>query len=153
MYAEGVNQKLIRQATECGAKGLLSWPATVTAIQARVEPFLSQDLSINEPKKIPASQTTAPKPAPAAPKKKQASAVVPASEEEKLLMAQRLLAQVLHNVKTSDLLGIVEADEVPRVVFEMTRSVCGMNDEPRKASAVKDEETEIDLASAFGMNK
>lgn len=46
--------------------------------------------------------------------------------EKKLRIAQNLLAKVLHNLKTSDLLQIIEIEDVARVVFEMTRKVCGV---------------------------
>lgn len=44
--------------------------------------------------------------------------------EAKLKLSQNILAKVLHNLKTSHLLQVVELDDVPRVIVEITRSVC-----------------------------
>lgn len=70
-------------------------------------------------------------------------------------LAQRILAQVLHNLKTSDLLGVATEEDVPRIVFEMARKVCGIKEEvrPVKASKVEedfDEGVELDLDKVFG---
>lgn len=53
--------------------------------------------------------------------------VSPEADEEmelKLKNAQRLLAMVLHNIKTSDLLRVSALEDVPRIVYEVTRKVC-----------------------------
>jgi response regulator RpfG family c-di-GMP phosphodiesterase len=47
--------------------------------------------------------------------------------QDKLNYVQQLLAKVLHNLKTSDLMTIAEYEDVPRIVLEMTRSVCDIN--------------------------
>lgn len=47
---------------------------------------------------------------------------------ENLQYAQRILATVLHNLKTSDLLSVIDMDEVPKAVIEMTKSVCEISD-------------------------
>lgn len=46
------------------------------------------------------------------------------TKDEHFQFAQKLLAQVLHNLKTSNLLEVAEREDVPRIVAEMARKVC-----------------------------
>ncbi len=74
---------------------------------------------------------------------------------ENLLFAQRILATILHNLKTSDLLQVVEKEDVSRIVYEMTKSVCGIRDEIPAESDEPDEELSnmsSDLDRAFGLS-
>jgi len=81
-------------------------------------------------------------------------------EEDNLTYSQRILATVLHNLKTSDLLQVVEAEDVPRIVFEMTRTVCEIREEFHRREnglAEPEEEEEVDelsgdLDKAFGFS-
>ncbi len=81
--------------------------------------------------------------------------------EDKLKVVQLLLAKVLHNLKTSDLLQIVEREDIPKIVYEMTRSVCGIKTEDSKEKDLKEDvdssennkDVKIDLDSVFGLKK
>jgi len=48
----------------------------------------------------------------------------PQTPEQLFLQAQRLLAQVLHNLKTSNLLDMIELEDLPETLLEMTKKVC-----------------------------
>jgi hypothetical protein len=86
-------------------------------------------------------------------------------EEDNLTYSQRILATVLHNLKTSDLLQVVEPEDVPRIVFEMTRTVCEIREEfhrkenglaEEEAASKEDEQDQKELSSdldrAFGFS-
>lgn len=84
--------------------------------------------------------------------------VSPDSElDVKVKVAQRLLAQVLHDLKTSDLLLVADEEDIPRMVFEMCRTVCGFSSEPleektelREDKDDTDDGVEVDLDKIFG---
>lgn len=60
---------------------------------------------------------------------------------ENLQYAQRILATVLHNLKTSDLLSVIDMDEVPKAVIEMTKSVCEISDSELSMDKAKAQKT------------
>ena len=95
-----------------------------------------------------------------------------ASIDDKVKRAQQILAAVLHNLKTSDLLHVVDLEDVPRVVLQMTRQVCdpvssesapsmeqAFNRPPQKPQAAPQQPAkpaavvEMDLDSIFGLKK
>lgn len=135
----------IRTATEAGANGLMPWPMLVPGLRTRIAPLLPELMHVL---KTEVEGGTAPQPPPTMEQSEQG---------EKLQLAQRLLAQVLHNLKTSDLLQIADLDDVPRVVSEMTKKVCGISDSAagnrmKSAAATADpasKETSMDLDTIF----
>lgn len=81
-------------------------------------------------------------------------------QSEKLLYAQQLLAKVLHNLRTSALLDVADMEDVPRIVLQMTRTVCGIREESKiepgrskeeqaRAEIKSDAAISIDLDSLF----
>ena len=149
LITNNLTEDVIRGASESGAKGLLSWPVSVSILKNRIVALVPE---LDKTAAVPSKSVTAPR----AMAKTQAAAADP-----KLQLAQHLLAKVLHNLKTSALLDIVELEEVPRVVAEITRSVCAAGVQQLEpaaqsaASATKklDGETYIDLDAAFGLKK
>ena len=79
--------------------------------------------------------------------------------EAKLKKAQHLLAMVLHNLKTSNLLDVVDLEDVPGIVLQMARNVCGeAKEEPQPevspgTSESKGADVSLDLDSVFGLKK
>lgn len=153
LVCEEIKQGYSERARELKADGLLSWPLTegdfrnalgrhfsfeAGAAEFDIEFEVEQEV---EPKKEEKPQA---KPAPAL------------AGDEKLAKAQKLLAQVLHALKTSDLLSVAEIEDVPRIVFEMTRSVCGQQSvpaQPKEGEKEDTTETSMDLDSVFGLKK
>lgn len=164
LFEKDIDDGLIRRASEAGAQGLMSWPASVIALRHRFSAHLN---CLTEVRELPQLTKSEIKPEEAAGKPK---ANVPSqpdkaparierrsdpSRDEKIQYAQSLLARILHDLKTSDLLEIVEKEDVPRVVFEITRSVCGfkgLSGAPLSGVA-SEKETKVDLADAFGLKK
>jgi DNA-binding response OmpR family regulator len=139
LVAEHLTDEAIRQASASGARGLMPAPLQVSSLRARIaaivplrpRPPKPDEESVPTKEDIPAEE----------------SASEDGDMERNFHVAQNLLAKVLHNLKTSDLLKIAEEEDVPRVVFEITRSVCGI----RGASAeTKSGDTSVDLDKAFG---
>lgn len=81
-------------------------------------------------------------------KAKESSTVFDEDFLKKINLAQRILAKVFVNLKSSSLLQIVELEDVPRVVFEITRTVCGVpsEDEPAGRIQTKREQSVSDQA-------
>ena len=155
LVADTVTDELIRSSNEVGATGLIPWPFGVEPLRHRILALLPLLET------VPSASVSTPK-KPSTIKDSIVPASVTPEMESKLKSAQGLLAKVLHALKTSDLLQVVEAEDVPRVVFEMTRKVCGMESErtpqakgPTKISAPEatDKETTLDLDQIFGPQK
>ncbi len=72
-----------------------------------------------------------------------------ASREELFQIAQKLLAQVLHNLKTSNLLDVASTEDVPRIVSEITRKVCDSAIRGRQPKPAKEAPDAVDLGSVF----
>ncbi len=91
------------------------------------------------PKPSPAPQPAKPA-APPAPGQHavtpHAAAQPPTEFEKKLQIAQQILAKVLYDLKTSHLLQVVDFEDVPRVVSEVTRSVCNSGPTENKRAMV-----------------
>lgn len=139
LVSEGLTDEAIRRAGASGAKGMMPKPLQPTALRHRLQNLLPKEIVVPPP----AAAESKPRPAPP-PLEPQ----VEAEAERNFQLAQSLLAKVLHNLKTSDLLKIAEEDDVPRVVFEITRSVCGIRTAP--AAAKPEAQTTLDLDRAFG---
>ena len=178
----------VKEAQNFGAKDLLPWPISRSSLRDTIRPLLSQldwgveiedEISVEAPKPPPAA-----KPAAAAGSAPLAKAARPANvvvtggppgmesefdeETQKLKFAQRLLAQVLHNLKSSNLLGVAELEDVPRILCGITRTVCGVSEEEMERDLIaeaqaraqarakaKEEpaESSLDLDSVFGLKK
>ena len=184
LIANEVTESVIRKATEVGAKTLVPWPVSPESLSYRIFPLIGEHAAPLEAasssgapsvKPVPAAPT-APVAKPAAPSLRQQpsqSQTVPHSappaampvQSEKLNYAQQLLAKVLHNLRTSALLDIADMDDVPRIVMEMTRTVCGVKDERKgpdshagkgekpREEVKPDPSIQIDLDSVFGNKK
>jgi PleD family two-component response regulator len=141
------DQELTAQAKSEGAKLLL--PVSVSALDLRRVLHQLLPNIVAQPSVQPAKSQAA---------QSESSDVETA---EKLKLAQHLLAKVLHNFKTSDLLQVIEKEDIPQVIFGITRTVCGISsEEPPKpessqgvASSSDDDYVEIDLDAAFGIKK
>lgn len=91
--------------------------------------------------------TPAVAPAPSSSAPTGAQAAGPGSKDQHFQTAQKLLAQVLHNLKTSNLLDVADAEDVPRIVLELTKKVCeGANRGAKKSNPSEDT---VDLGAAF----
>jgi CheY-like chemotaxis protein len=148
LYAENLSEDSIRRAMQAGAKGILQIPFTAATLQHRVKGIVpaliaSGDLPAPPYTRMPDTQTIDRRPV-----SPPGEAAAPDEFAEKMRLAQTLLAKVLHNLKTSDLLRLAEREDVPRVVYEMARSVCGVtSDAPAEK---KPEESVLSgLESAF----
>ncbi len=142
LIGDELNEEQLSKASENGATGFLSWPVSEVILRNRVRAIIP-DLkeASGKPKASPAKAKPASAPAGASPE-----------VDEKFQLVQDLLAQLLHNLKTSALLDVVETEDVPQVVYEMCRKVCGISEAAAKP-AKKEEEVSIDLENAFGMKK
>jgi DNA-binding response OmpR family regulator len=157
LASEELSPELLQASSESGASGLLAWPTSVEMLERRISAILPPDLRPKQGEKeklreTDKKQAVATKPAPQ--QQPSLSSKTDEDEQQKLTLAQQLLAKVLHGLKTSDLLSVADIEDVPRIVFEMTRSVCGISSESsiaNKASKEGKTETEIDLDSVFGL--
>lgn len=158
LIANELNDGLIRKAADSGAQGLLAWPVPVGALRIRITSFLHPEkaeqksatsgIGAATAAAAESSRSTVSRPTPTQPGHKE--------EDPKLQLAQRLLAQVLHNIRTSDLLRVIEQEDVPRAVFEITRTVCGIKPDKKldeKDSDPSSSKDEIDLDTVFGQKK
>lgn len=128
-----LNDESLRKATECGAKALIPWPVSAESLAIRLA-ALVPGVKFGEVLAAPVKPVEPPQPAASAVTAGQAAvAARPVVQSEKLQLAQQLLARVLHSLRTSDLLEVADLEDVPAIVFQMTRTVCGMNDESRAA--------------------
>ena len=153
LIADELSEDVIREATTVGAKALIPWPVGVESLRNRFKAYLPG--LAGEAEKIAPAQISAPTRA----EKIKHEAPAASSSAEKIHLAQQLLAKVLHNLKTSDLLEVVDLEDVPRVVSEITRSLCGVqtkkeapvdsNAAPKPAQG----ETKLDLDSIFNFKK
>jgi DNA-binding response OmpR family regulator len=154
LLSEDLSEDVIRRASESGAKALVPWPVSVESLKKRIAAFFPQEQPLSLPADSAASPQQQQEQTPS-----EKAAPLQASSEEKVRRAQHLLAQVLHNLKTSALLEVIDIEDVPRVVSEITRAVCGVA-APRvpRTAAVEAQpedkpEVELDLAAVFGMKK
>lgn len=135
LFSEELSDEAIRRASTCGARGLMPKPLQASTLRVRLQPYLPKNPS------TPAMQQK--------PERPESPPVLFVDDElsKKFHLAQTLLAKVLHNLKTSDLLKVAEEEDVPRVVFEITRSVCGIRGGTTSGTEA---ETTIDLDKVFG---
>lgn len=170
LLSESVGQDIVQMASACGAQGLVGWPFPLEALKQRLLaliPSIQRAAAVARPAAAPiqpptpqpvAAKPVAPKPAPAAAAQVVHPAVdtsEPVSVEDKLKKAQHLLALVLHNLKTSNLLEVVEIEDVPGIVLQMARNVCGdSSSTPAKSAPAPTNDSNADLSlnldSAFG---
>ena len=169
IIADQLSEDVIRRAAESGAKSLIPWPVTVDSLKNRLRPYLGESLPVVEEKKEP--EFPSPGGGTSALRQEKAAELAPSGgAEQKIHMAQQLLAKVLHNLKTSALLEVVDLEDVPRVVMEITRSVCGSKvpeqkavEKPEPKPELKPEappqrpalsgDVSLDLDSVFGRKK
>ena len=123
LVSENLSEDVIRQAADTGAKALIPWPVTVESLRNRLRPYLAEFFPVPKVPVEPAPIVATP--APRAPTAATTSPSASASSDHKIQLAQQLLAKVLHNLKTSALLEVVDLEDVPQVVMEITRAVCG----------------------------
>ena len=125
LFSDKLSEEVIREATSSGAKALIPWPISQEALRQRLAALIggpsesAPSLVETTPAKTEASRT--------GPKTALAPEVRVAVEDpntEKLQLAQQILAKVLHNLKTSALLDVVDLEDVPQVVGEITKAVC-----------------------------
>lgn len=138
LLCERIEGSMIDQASASGARGMIPWPIDARALRMRLAPALPQ-LKGAPPQPAPAKEEEKPEPKKeraAAPEAAVAEPALGGDAEAKFKLAQQLLAKVLHNLKTSNLLEVIEEDELPAVLLEITRKVAG-EARPAEASAEK----------------
>jgi response regulator RpfG family c-di-GMP phosphodiesterase len=140
LIGDELNEEQISKASESGAIGFLSWPVSEVILRNRVRAIIP-DLKEASAKKSAVVE-----------KPKAAPTVANTEVDEKFQLVQDLLAQLLHNLKTSALLDVVETEDVPQVVYEMCRKVCGISESAAKP-VKKEPDVTMDLENAFGMKK
>jgi hypothetical protein len=70
---------------------------------------------------------------------------------KKLEQVQLILAKVLHSLKTSDLLRLASPDDIPRIVAQMTKKICGLDTEATELASKRDGD-QVDLSKIFKQN-
>ena len=136
LLCERIDGAAIERATASGARGMIPWPIEAEALRMRLAPALPQlrnsaersnsarsstgrsdpttkDSAVESKKASrPSERLTRPEPEPQLP-----------DSDSKFKLAQQLLAKVLHSLKTSNLLEVIEDDEVPSALLEITKKV------------------------------
>jgi len=158
LVSEQLSEDVIRQASDSGAKALIPWPVTIESLKNRLKPFLESLNPKHETPPLPQAASAVSSQPP-----KESPALASASpHDEKIHVAQQLLAKVLHNLKTSALLEVIDLEDVPRVVMEITRAVTGAQVPEQKSAEkpapkipanVPKTELTADLDRAFGLKK
>ena len=155
LFSDSINDEILQQARVEGAKAVVPFSVLSTELRKFLNSLLPnivpKPAEVKQVNKSTQSQITS------------GSNVADLETQEKIEIAQRLMAKVLHNLKTSDLLQVVDKDEVAQVVYEMTRSVCGISssvigDAIKKditksecgLGGVDDQRTDVDLSEIFG---
>lgn len=151
---------VVKMCQDSGAQTVMPWPSTAGEMFNRIEMLVSDDMSasiassyedpLQDEQRLSLGQKSS-----AVVNKKSASE---ATFEEKMAVAQRLLAMALHNLKTTNLLEVASIDDVPRIVSEITRAVCGQEDSPSKTDKVAvdvvgEENFSKQLDAVFGLKK
>lgn len=164
LVGETLGEDVIRQATESGAHGLVGWPVAPETLRKRLTNFLDEG---TQHQAIAADGSTSAAP-PVQPPTPEMPVGQEATVDDKLKRAQYLLAMVLHSLKTSNLLEVVEMEDVPGIVMQMARTVCGeasgeqpvqANPKPNNAAAQQQQqstgeiEVELNLDDVFGLKK
>lgn len=146
LFSEELTDTVLRMGSESGAKGIAPWPLSAESLMRRLTTLLPELAEVSEAsKEKPAAKPstsgssdslqTAKSPAKAAaapvpPSRKNApTQIIQAPKQlsdfdQKLQIAQQILARVLYDLKTSHLLQVVDMEDVPGVVAELTRSAC-----------------------------
>ena len=148
------DEHVIAEASRAGASGLLSYPVDSSLLRQRLQPLLP---ALKEHQPPPAEHLGQP------------AGVEGSGEgrdpdrETKLKLAQHLLAKALHNLKSSSLLDATQLEEVPQIVAEITRAVCGAAQHPdvqvkmapvdKGKERSEDRETRVELDTAFKKNR
>jgi response regulator RpfG family c-di-GMP phosphodiesterase len=134
LVANELTEPLIKRSGESGAKGLMGWPATVGVIRNRVSAILG-DINFSSEAEIPA-EPTKPEPKTAEAPAETSSTLTEVAElssaekpSENMELVQRLLAQVLHNIRTRKLSDDLALEQVPELVVAETKKVCECGDD------------------------
>jgi len=152
LFSDKLNEEVIREATSSGAKALIPWPISQEALKQRLSSYIAVPTSesakdenegetINSEVKRAASSPAELVSAEKSSQTTGAISPVPNATAEvdvaakKLQLAQQILAKVLHNLKTSALLDVVDLEDVPQVVAEITKAVCSQIDSNKVQSA------------------
>ncbi|MDD2941852.1 MAG: hypothetical protein PHC51_02685 [bacterium] len=128
---------LASRCQDAGAQGVITWPVDDAVLKQRLKLLLGQeaksllvDEEVTQALDIEPALEPLPVGVPSVLLTPDGLTADPAVEEMdgemelKLKNAQRLLAMVLHNIRTSDLLRVSALEDVPRIVYEVTRKVC-----------------------------
>ena len=127
LVAESLDSEIIDQAGNAGAAGMIPWPISTEAIRNRLSSFLTNN-SDQDPESASQKQQIALE-ATAGTTGTKASRTISPEAEEKFMIAQKLLAKVLHRLKTSNLLETTEKENIPRIILEITNSICSLESE------------------------
>lgn len=145
LFGSHLSAETVREAAQSGALGFLNIPISPDTLKHRLSLFLKKDANASMAASLgaqpqPVKQETivakspieqAPVPAVASIFDAEISEVDP-DIARRLEIAKSLLEKVLTSLRSSDLLHVIEDDEVPKVVLEMTRSVCNSAMETKK---------------------
>ena len=133
LLCERIDGSVVERATTSGARGMIPWPADSDALRLRLAPVLPQ-LAEQKAREREVRSEQPNSSVPGTPRAASAEVIQPdppaepalaGDTESKFRLAQQLLAKVLHSLKTSNLLEVIEEDEVPSVLMEMTKKVIG----------------------------
>ena len=134
LFLENFNEEVLESAKETGAKMLFQAPVELEHLSTHVNALITGKLGSLEPSSSK-SDSVVNEVESGGPIlhgfSGELAEQIPDLEESfvgKLEIAKELLAKVLHNLKTSHLLQVVEKEDVPRIVLEITRSVCTVED-------------------------
>ena len=142
ILSKKVDDQLVATALQAGAKAMIPWPLEEEALRTRLVPVL--------PELTARSRQPQPSQRPAATKQRSAEAsheiefdgddetepesgkvgesskspTLSGEAAEKFKLAQQLMAQALHTLKTSNLLEVVDKEDLPGVILEITRNIC-----------------------------
>ena len=113
MFSPQITDEQIRRAAAAGAKGLMPCPPPAEGLRRRLAglvPWVFEGAAASQGEESAAVED------------------IPLDPEmsRKVKFVELLLAKVLHDVKSSPLLRAAKRDEIPRLVFEMARRVCGI---------------------------
>ena len=159
LFSARANQDILHGAAVSGARGFIRIPVDVTMLRQHLSGLLAVPSAVSvESKSSPspakgssgAGGVRVPQPSPSAAKRDvSAPASAPpqpnvlaqlSGDEElqkKLDVAHGLIEKVLVNLRSSQLLQVVDLEDVPKVVAEITRSVCGIHTDVAKVKKNK----------------
>lgn len=132
LFSEKMDEAKIRAACGSGATAGAPWPIAAAALRSRISKLVPDVVSSAAAAKLDIIQDSADDEEVQDEKNALFAMVDEDDIEEKFKIAQRVFAKVLHSIKTSNVLEFADAEDIPRILVEMTRSVCGISEPEQK---------------------